>query len=104
MNRIIKKTLIIIVVLFLVSCKNDSKKPFGAETINYNEVEKINKDGPVINETHSENMPPSGEKTIFSENGPKQDEVDDTQFLPTAEMDETPDFGGIPVVTKENNK
>lgn len=103
MYKILKKTLIIFAVLVLVSCKNDNKKPFGAETIDYEKVENINKDGPGINETHPENTPPSGDKTIFSENGPKQDEIDSAQILPTADIDESPNYGGIPIVTKENN-
>ena len=100
----IKKLYAIILMIFLTfglfSCQREEKKPFGAEAINYDKVEGINKDGPIIDENHAENVPPMGDKVNIVEAGPPHFDFPDI-VEPTADMDESPDFGGIPVVKKE---
>lgn len=100
-----KKTFLIftLAIIFLSSCNNGDKKPYGAINIEYEKVEEYNKEGPTIAETHDENVPPTANRNMFiKENGP---EIDEGLELvePTADMDLEPDYGGIPVVTKGNN-
>ncbi len=101
-----KKIIFIILCIgatLLFACSNEEKKPFGAENIDYNKVQEINKDGPNIESGHNENTPPISDKTNNAEAGPIQIDYSNTVVEPTADMDEEPDYGGIPIVTKERN-
>lgn len=89
--------------LILFSCDDKEKKPFGAEVIDYDKVEGINKEGPTIETNHIENQPPVGNKTTFVEVGPPHVDYPEIKVEPTADMDLEPDYGGIPVVIKGNN-
>lgn len=90
-------------LISLFGCGNNDKKPFGAENINYDEVEKINKEGPLIDNFHAENSPPISDQKTFVESGPPKIDYSEIIVEPTSDMDEEPDFGGIPVVNKERN-
>ena len=94
---------IFIISLFFTCCSFEEKKPYGAEVIDYDKVEGINKEGPIINKEHIENNPPMGDKTTFVEVGPPQMDNSNIKMEPTANLDIEPDFGGIPIVTKENS-
>ena len=102
MYKKINLLIILFIIVMLSACSNEEKKPFGAENINYNDVERVNKEGPKIEESHAENLPPIGDKTIFSEPGPTLSGVNGV-VEPTADIDEEPDYGGIPVVKKEGS-
>ena len=102
MKNVVFKVLLIVCLAFLCSCSSEEKKPFGAESIDYDVVEGINQDGPNIESEHMENSPPVGDKTTFVEVGPPHIELPDIKVEPTADMEEDPDYGGIPIVTKEN--
>lgn len=93
---------LLLVACALFSCSNKEKKPFGAEEIDYDKVEGINKEGPTIDTVHSENRPPMGDKTTYVEAGPPQINYSEIKVEPTADLDEEPDYGGIPVVRKGN--
>lgn len=89
-----------VAALTAVSCNSDDKKPYGAEVMDYDKVEGINKEGPIIESDHFENKPPMGDKTTFVEIGPPRIEYPDIKTEPTADMDEYPDYGGLPVIKK----
>ena len=92
---------LILILIFLASCSDKEKKPFGAVEIEYDKVEGINKEGPIADEYHAENTPPYDRSNInYVEAGPPKNE-NDKIVEPTADMDEEADFGGIPVVIKE---
>ena len=95
--------LIISVLLFSCGKKEEEKpfEPFGAEKINYDDFKNINKDGPTIESIHEENVPPFGDLQETKEVGPMRNDAMVQVVEPTADMDEEPDFGGIPIVTKE---
>lgn len=103
----IKKYLVITVILlcstFVFSCNNNEKKPFGAEVIDYDKVEGINKEGPTIETEHFENKPPMGDKVTTVEAGPPHLDYSNIKVEPTADLEEDPDYGGIPIVNKGNN-
>lgn len=91
-------------IVLLVSCgKNvvEEKKPYGAVDIEYDKVEGINSGGPTMAEFHTENMPPifDGGITVIEEGPPRMD--NEPSVEPTADLEEEPDYGGIPVVTRE---
>lgn len=102
MKKNIIKCLLLLTCLMLFSCaKYDEKKPFGAEDINYEDIEKLSKEGPVIESEHKENMAPFSPLVSSSEVGPLSSEDPHVSKAPMAEKDEDPDYGGIPIVTKE---
>ena len=90
----------LLVACLLFSCSNKEKKPFGAEEIDYDKVEGINKEGPTIDTVHSENRPPMGDKTTFVEAGPPHIDYSEIKVEPSADLDDEPDYGGIPIVKK----
>lgn len=90
----------LLVACLLFSCSNKEKKPFGAEEIDYDKVEGINKEGPTIDTVHSENRPPMGDKTTYVEAGPPHIDYSEIKVEPTADLDDEPDYGGIPIVKK----
>ena len=98
------KIICVLCLLVLCSCNNNSKqekKPFGAEDINYEDIEKLSKDGPSIESEHKENVAPFSDMVSTSEVGPSRSNNTSDQNAPMADMDEEPDYGGIPIVTKE---
>lgn len=101
-----KKIYIVIslAIILLVACEKkavEEKKPFGAVDIEYDKVEGINDEGPTMAEFHSENTPPFSDGSItYVEEGPPRIETPD-KMEPTADLEEEPDYGGIPLVTKE---
>lgn len=103
MKKIIRIISLLLVVCVLFSCSNKDKKPFGAEEIDYDKVEGINKEGPIIDTVHSENRPPMGDKTTYVEAGPPHIDYSDIKVEPTADLDDEPDYGGIPIVKKGND-
>ena len=102
MKRIFIITLVILTFTILVSCQKEEKKPFGAEVVNYDKVEGINKEGPVIETEHFENTPPMGDKTVIVEVGPPHIDYPDIKVEPTADLESDPDYGGIPIVIRGN--
>ena len=64
MKRFFKTLILLVICYACVSCGEKEKKPFGAEDIDYDKVEIINKEGPAIESIHAENAPPSANKTI----------------------------------------
>ena len=104
MKRIISIIACTCIVFSLFSCGTEvEKKPFGAEVIEYDKVEGINKEGPLIETAHNENRPPMGNKTTFVESGPQKLENPNIKVEPTADFDYDADKGGIPIVVKESN-
>ena len=103
MKRFLKILLLITMCYICASCGKKEKKPFGAEDIDYNKVEIINKEGPAIEPIHAENAPPSASKTIV-EVGPPTLEYPEIVVEPTAELDEEPDYGGIPIVSPSRER
>ncbi len=88
-------------VVSLFACKKEEvKKPFGAENIDYDKVENINKNGPVHDENPSYNAAPYADKVIVSENGPERDGNEENLTPPIADLEDEPDYGGIPIVKK----
>ena len=65
-------------------------------------LEGINKEGPAIETDHIENKPPMGDKTVIVEVGPPHVDYPDIKVEPTADLEEDPDYGGIPIVIKGN--
>lgn len=86
----------------LFSCAKEEKKPFGAEVIDYDKVEGVNKEGPTMQTQHFENTPPMGDKTTIVEAGPPHIDYSNIKVEPTADLERDPDYGGIPVVVKGN--
>ena len=85
----------------MTSCSNKEQKPYGAVDIEYGKVEEANDEGPVTNEIHDENVPPMASISANAvEKGPERN-IEEEIVEPTADMDDEPDFGGIPVVTRE---
>ena len=103
MKKFCKLLTLLIATFVLFSCNNQDKKPFGAEVIDYDKVEGINKTGPTIEVEHAENKPPIGDKTTYVEVGPPHIEYPDIKVEPTADLDDDPDYGGIPIVKKDDN-
>lgn len=101
MKRIVISILFAISILLMYSCGSEEKKPFGAENIDYNQVEKLNKEGPIIESAHAENAPPISDIIATSEIGPARIDYSDKVVEPTADKEEEPDYGGIPIVTRE---
>lgn len=92
----------ICLILFLIMCtslfacaKKINKMPYGAESIDYDKVEGVNKDGPTLSSVHAENVPPMAEKVIVEE-GPWHIEGDKVE--PTADMDKYPEYGDVPIL------
>ena len=99
-----KKLILIVMIFVLASCTKTEKKPYGAVNIEYDKVEGINNVGPEIIVEHSENIPPVDSSNItYVEVGPPKMDMPNT-VEPTADMDEEPDYGGIPIVTKARNE
>lgn len=98
------KLICILCLLMLCSCSNKNnnqeKKPFGAEDINYEDIEKLGNEGPLIESEHKENVAPFSDMVSTSEVGPSRSTNTNNQNAPMADMDEEPDYGGIPIVTK----
>ena len=91
------------VCIFLFACKNNNEKvPLGAEKIDYDKVEGINKNAPIPESVHKENTPPFSDKMPVVEEGPKMTQVPSEVALPTAEIDVEPDYGGIPETIPRN--
>lgn len=110
MKNIMRKNIsicaLIFSILMVVACaKKDDKpfEPYGAEKINYDDIKNISKDGPTIEVVHEENVPPFGEMQATKELGPSRNNNEEA-IEPTADLDEFPDYGGIPIVTKEPRK
>ena len=101
-----KRLFIILTLIFesivLISCSKEEKKPFGAEVVDYDKVEGINKEGPIIETAHYENTPPMGDKTVIIEVGPPHMDYPDIKVEPTADLESDPDYGGIPIVIRGN--
>lgn len=92
-----RKTLVLLSLtacVLLFACVKEDKKPFGAENIDYDKVEGINKNGPTLSATHNENVPPMADKVIV-ENGPWHNDVGD--MPPMADKDDFPDYGDVPI-------
>ena len=102
MKKNFLSVIILISLILMVSCGKNEKKPFGAEDIDYDKVEGINKEGPAIETDHIENKPPMGDKTVIVEVGPPHVDYPDIKVEPTADLEEDPDYGGIPIVIKGN--
>ena len=102
-----KKNVVLLIncILFLIilcSCTKETKRPYGAVDIEFGKVEELNIEGPSLDESHGENMPPNAPiSSNLTDEGPKQNEETEN-FEPTADMDSEPDYGGIPIVTKES--
>lgn len=100
MKKIIILTVDFILFFVLVSCAKETKRPYGAVDIEFGNVEELNIDGPSLDESHDENMPPNASFSYNqTDEGPWQNEETEN-FEPTADMDAEPDYGGIPIVTK----
>ena len=93
---------LIISISVLSSCVKEEKKPFGAEVIDYDKVEGVNKEGPIIESQHFENTPPMSNKTTIIESGPPHIDYSNIKIEPTADLENDPDYGGIPIVIKGN--
>ena len=102
MKKISILTLVMFIAFIICSCMMNEKKPYGANSFDYDRVEGINKNGPNIDEIHIENQPPTSDKSIFVEKGPIQIDNSDIIIEPTADMDEEPDYLGIPIIIKGN--
>lgn len=102
MKRLLIIASLLLTLVVLASCSKEEKKPFGAEVVNYDKVEGINKEGPVIETQHFENTPPMGDKTVIVEVGPPHVDFPDIKVEPTADLESDPDYGGIPIVTRGN--
>lgn len=90
---------VLVVSMMLFACAKSEKKPFGAENIDYDKVEGINKDGPTLSSDHSENTPPMADKVIV-EKGPWHE--DQGKVEPTADKDAFPDYGDVPIFEPEH--
>lgn len=102
------KSLILInvtlIILLLFSCKKNGKeaKPFGAENIEYDTIEGINKIGPIYDGNRPENTPPMAEKTLIEE-GPWHLEIDtDINKPPMAESEASIEYDGVPIFEPEH--
>lgn len=92
----------IFLLSILISCTKETKRPYGAVDIEYGKVEELNIEGPSLDESHDENMPPNAPISLnLTDEGPRQNEETE-KIEPTADMDSEPDYGGIPIVTKES--
>ena len=92
--------LITLILFVLSSCNKQIKKPYGAIDIEYGKVDELNIEGPVLDELHDENTPPTAAISHdITEEGPKQNDESEN-YEPTADMDSEPDYGGIPIITK----
>jgi hypothetical protein len=104
MKRKLFLILLLMSSLVLFSCSKEEKKPFGAENINYDDIEKLSKDGPVIESEHKENAAPFSPLVSSSEVGPLSSEDPYAKKAPVADKELDPDYGGIPIVTKETSR
>lgn len=93
--------LIITIIMLLSSCNKVEKKPFGAADINYDDIKNISTGGPIIESEHAENVAPFSNMIPTSEVGPIRDDNSNLSNVPMADMQESPDYGGIPIVTTE---
>lgn len=100
-----KKKFFIIAILFLItlciSCNKKEKKPYGAENIDYERVENINKEGPTLTSEHIENAPPISKKTV-EEEGPWHIEQSTEKIEPTADWNEFANDGAVPIYEPEH--
>lgn len=94
------KFLLIFVIITLCSCSNNTKKPFGAETYKFNDFDNLSNEGPVLEEHHIENVPPTADKT-YVEKGPTRDENSLKKIEPTAESDFFSSYDGVPIYQPE---
>lgn len=104
MKKILFSIVLMMSFLMLFSCAKEEKKPFGAENINYEDIEKLSKDGPVIESEHKENAAPFSPLVSSSEIGPMSSEDPYALKAPVADKELNPDYGGIPIVTKESTR
>ena len=104
MKKIFLTFLFALTCLFLISCAKQEKKPFGAADINYEDIEKLGKEGPVIESVHKENAAPFSPYISTPEYGPMSSEDSHVSNAPIADKEFDPDYGGIPIVTKESSR
>ena len=71
---------------------------------NYEDIEKLGKEGPTIESEHKENMAPFSDLKSTSEIGPESSEDPNISKAPMADKELYPDYGGIPIVTKETTR
>lgn len=84
--------------LFTISCTKQKNTPFGAENIDYDKVEAINKNGPILSGENN-SKPPMADK-VYVEEGPKRVMDENAGKAPEADLSLEPDYGGIPIVKK----
>ena len=104
MKKICYSFLFVFICFMLFSCGKQEKKPFGAEDINYEDIEKFGNEGPVIESFHKENAAPFSPLVTTSEYGPMSSEDSHVSNAPFADKEFDPDYGGIPIVTKETSR
>ena len=101
-NKLFVSLNFVFILLILFSCNNKTKKPYGAVDIEFGNADDLNIEGPSLEDLHDENTPPNASINLsLTEEGPKQNEETEKNE-PTADMDSEPDYGGIPIVTKES--
>lgn len=104
MKKSVLKCIFMLICIMLFSCSKQEKKPFGAADINYEDIEKLGKEGPTIESEHKENMAPFSDLKSTSEIGPESSEDPNISKAPMADKELYPDYGGIPIVTKETTR
>lgn len=97
----ISAVFISLLTVLLFSCNKQEKKPFGATDINYDDIKNISNNGPIIESEHAENVPPFSDMISTSEVGPVRDNNSNLSNVPMADLQDNPDYGGIPIVTTE---
>lgn len=101
MKKIITIVILFVIIIFTFACAKIEKKPYGAEDIDYEKIEEINKDGPKATAEHFENKPPMADKVIV-ENGPWHNDNNVEKVEPTADYDETANDGAVPIYEPEH--
>ena len=101
MKRISFKIFVLLLCFMIFSCTKQEKKPFGAEDINYEDIEKYGNQGPIIESEHKENAAPFSQLISTTEVGPMSSVDPNVSKVPIADQESDPDYGGIPIVTKE---
>lgn len=104
MKKSVLKCIFMLICMMLFSCSKQEKKPFGAADINYEDIEKLGNEGPRIESEHKENMAPFSALNSTSEIGPESSEDPNISKAPMADKELDPDYGGIPIVTKETTR
>ena len=101
MKRINFKIFVLLLCFMIFSCTKQEKKPFGAENINYEDIEKYGNQGPIIESEHKENAAPFSSMITTTEVGPMSSVDPNISKVPIADQESDPDYGGIPIVIKE---